>query len=722
MMNSINCSELLSFGQITGWTLMHSLWQIAIVGLIVRSLLFFIPQKRSNTRYVVLTAGLLCCLSWSGYTFVELREVAAVNTAEAIRQSVRPETAPSELLQDAPWQQTSTSVIADASPTPTLSWWKKAGDNWQKLGIQLSPYMPALAVVWYAGVFLLTGFLLFGFFQMDRLRSRGVQLPDREWRARFRELSRQMGIRREVQFLLSDKVQEPITFYFFRPVVLAPVSLFTGLHPEQVETLLLHELAHIRRADFLVNIVQSMVEVLFFYHPVVWWISGKMREEREHCCDDLVLQIRNTPMLYAEALTHLQLFNHPSKTKLVMSANGIQGTLSKRIFRLFGRYDQQPSFTKGILCVVLGISLLAQAFILPGTSVSTERPQPQAATIIAGSPTEQAKVFMPTRLEQQPAAQEVTATDTIFRLIPLAANKEAEANSQFIQTIPQDMPVQDSAVADAGAPSTGQLPDYVHTYMLRSPVAEELQVRLGASQDLKEVEFCLATEDGQCKYFKSWEALPKGTHQLIWDIRHLPSGTYFMTTTIDGQSVNETVTVDHESARKTYPPGDPRADQGCSDLLRAVKAGDVAKVGDLLKAVDPNCNFRDDGEPRSPLVAAARMGHLEIGKMLVAAEANVEYHDHGDETPLMAAARYGHLDFVKYLLEQKAQVNAQLDGDGTALICAVKGNHYDVAKLLLENGADPFQVSPGDEYAMYHARMEGNKQMIKLLKEYERER
>lgn len=200
---------------------------------------------------------------------------------------------------------------------------------------------------------------------------------------------------------------------------------------------------------------------------------------------------------------------------------------------------------------------------------------------------------------------------------------------------------------------------------------------------------------------------------------------------------------------------DPQnADGSCRELLRAVKNDDVEKVKELLKTIDPDCSYRGDGEPRSPLVAAARAGNLAIGQLLVDANADVEYHATGDETPLMAAAARGDLAFVKYLVSKSADVNrklggdgtallvasrqgrletvkflisagadvnAQISGDGTALICAVRNNHYEVSKVLLENGADPYQNSPGDEYAMYHARSSNNKAMIDLLKQYDKE-
>ncbi len=215
-----------------------------------------------------------------------------------------------------------------------------------------------------------------------------------------------------------------------------------------------------------------------------------------------------------------------------------------------------------------------------------------------------------------------------------------------------------------------------------------------------------------------------------------------------------TATAAQLSSSETGSENEITGANNCRELLRAVKEEDIEKVKELLKAVDPDCSYRGDGEPRSPLVAAARSGNLAIGKLLIDANADVEFHAAGDETPLMAAAWHGHLDFVKHLISKKADVNqtlagdgsallvasreghletvayllsagadvnTQIRGDGTALICAVRNNHYEVSRLLLENGADPYQNSPGDEYAMFHARSSNNKAMIELLKKYDKE-
>ncbi len=189
----------------------------------------------------------------------------------------------------------------------------------------------------------------------------------------------------------------------------------------------------------------------------------------------------------------------------------------------------------------------------------------------------------------------------------------------------------------------------------------------------------------------------------------------------------------------------------CSSLLGAVKANNLSRVEKLLESIDPNCEYRGGGEPRSPLVAAARKGNMEIVQALLSAGADVEYHAGGDEPPLMAASANGHVELVRMLLKEgakvnrvsasngtalltaarsghqevvqllisnNAKVNVKVSGDGTALIQAVRNGHFEISKLLLEQGADPYLHVPGDEYAMYHARVAGDKAMIKLLERY----
>lgn len=331
-----------------GWTLVHSIWQFALLALILYVVLRFIPRKKAEFRYVLLLTGLFLGLAWVGITFFqEWQDTTALATRPVITNPVSPVD-----LQAAP---------ALSLSTPSL--WDKV----REFSRQLDTYTPVITLTWLSGLVLFSLYLLFGLGYLKYLEYTRIALPDNQWQTRLNALAKQMGVKRQVRLLVSRYVDEPITFQLFKPVIMVPVFFFTGLTPAQMEVLLLHELAHIRRHDFTINLLQSLIEILFFFHPAVWWLSGSIREEREYCCDNAVLAVQETPFPYVEALTRIQSTQFSHKNRLAMSANGKHSMLSKRVFRLFGRYDQEPSRLKSTVfaLLLLTVGFSAQAFLVP---------------------------------------------------------------------------------------------------------------------------------------------------------------------------------------------------------------------------------------------------------------------------------------------------------------------------------------------------------------------
>lgn len=337
-------------GKAIGWAVIHSFWQLSLIAIALRLLLRIVPQRRSNLRYLLLLSGLAAAVIWSGIT------VQANWEKDIAAPSVTNITSP--VTEDG--AQEMEQVTGHA---PTL--FEKAGELIQSL----DPHIPLISVCWAIGTLLFALYLLVGLFYIKWLQHSRVTLPDETWEDRLRELCGQMHIRRKVRLYLSERVKTPITFQLFRPVILMPVSIFSGLTPAQIEVLLLHELAHIRRYDFAINLLQSLVEIIFFYHPAVWWICSRIREEREYACDLAVMKLQQEPFTYVEALTQVQSYHFSIKNKLVMSANTNPSLLSKRVYRLFGRYDREPVRYKSILfaCLLL-LFFSAQAFIPKGNA------------------------------------------------------------------------------------------------------------------------------------------------------------------------------------------------------------------------------------------------------------------------------------------------------------------------------------------------------------------
>ena len=154
-------------------------------------------------------------------------------------------------------------------------------------------------LTWLSGVALLTLRLLTGWLWVQRLHARGTAPAPLGWQQMVVRLSKRLHISRPIRLFQSAMVEVPTVIGWLRPVVLMPASALTGMGPEQLEAILAHELAHVRRHDYLVNLLQTLVETLLFYHPAVWWLSRRIRIERENCCDDLAVSLCGDPHTYA---------------------------------------------------------------------------------------------------------------------------------------------------------------------------------------------------------------------------------------------------------------------------------------------------------------------------------------------------------------------------------------------------------------------------------------
>jgi hypothetical protein len=200
---------------------------------------------------------------------------------------------------------------------------------------------------------------------------------DRIWQERIRQIARRLEVRRAVRLYESAIADVPAVIGWIRPIILLPASALTQLSPAQIEALLAHELAHVRRHDYVVNLLQSCVETMFFYHPGVWWIGRRMREERENCCDDLAVMACGDAMIYARALANMEQLRS-SLPALAMAANG--GGLLHRIQRLVApREAIRPMAPVGITALTV---IAAAAFVW----ATPQKSPPQAALSVPGSP------------------------------------------------------------------------------------------------------------------------------------------------------------------------------------------------------------------------------------------------------------------------------------------------------------------------------------------------
>lgn len=220
---------------------------------------------------------------------------------------------------------------SDKSAQPTKD---DSQPRWnERAAIFLRPWLGWIVAAWSIGVVLCSLRPLFGWHTLRRLKRVGVSPASEPLLAAIRRVSERLRCRRAVSVLQSTLAQVPVVVGYFRPVILLPISLLTSLPAEQLEAVLAHELAHVRRHDFVVNLLQTLVETLFFYHPAVWWLSHQIRIEREHCCDDLVARVLNNRVEYGRALLAIEELRGRSS---LLALGAADGSLLSRIRRIVG--------------------------------------------------------------------------------------------------------------------------------------------------------------------------------------------------------------------------------------------------------------------------------------------------------------------------------------------------------------------------------------------------
>jgi len=234
---------------------------------------------------------------------------------------------------------------------------------------------------WLIGATVFSLRLLGRWIVAERLRYRMVRAASLEWQRTLDRFKTRISVTRPVRLLVSGRLEAPAVIGWLRPVVLMPAGALAGLPSAQMEALLLHELAHIRRHDYLVHILQNVVEAVFFYHPGIWWISGHMRAERELCCDDIAVSITGDAVIYARALAEFSLA--ASTRPAIVAANG--GSLASRIARLLGRStstDRASGETAIIAVLILPVigawALLAQPAARTQFEVASIKPSSSA--------------------------------------------------------------------------------------------------------------------------------------------------------------------------------------------------------------------------------------------------------------------------------------------------------------------------------------------------------
>ncbi|MBD0371891.1 MAG: polysaccharide deacetylase family protein [Pyrinomonadaceae bacterium] len=322
-------TSLQPFVQALGWALLHALWQGALVMILLACALHFMRGFSAHARYVAATLGLLLMLAAPTATFSRLYISAPAAGSEASQSAANVDNG-----RAANMKGNVPKGATHAQPDSAGGVLKPV--DFASLQSLTESRFPSLArwlvLFWLAGIVIFSGRLFSGWMATERLKRRGIERATAACEESFARLARRIGISRPARLYKSVLVEVPTVIGWLRPVILVPVSAFTGLSQQQLEALLAHELAHVRRYDYLVNLLQAIAETLLFYHPAVWWVSKQIRVEREHACDDLAVEACGDALLYARALAELETLRVGDERSLALAANG--GSLLSRIRRL----------------------------------------------------------------------------------------------------------------------------------------------------------------------------------------------------------------------------------------------------------------------------------------------------------------------------------------------------------------------------------------------------
>lgn len=352
-------------------TLLHSVWQGLIIVLLLNISLYLAKSASSSIRY---TLSVLALLALSGSTFttfyVQMKAQDIAHKSELFTLN--------EPFVYA-YEGDKIASIHEELPensVEAVTLVQLRARLWLQWSIISPKVLPVIASFWVLGALLCSLRCISSYLYIFHIRARLLDPTPKKYQHYLANLCEKMGIRRTVSLYTSGNFRVPITIGQFKPIIVLPLSILTLLTPAQIEAIIAHELAHIKRHDFLVNMLQTWLEIVFFYHPAFWWINRNIHDEREYCCDDIVVNMTDDAMVYARALTEIGSINSQLPV-LALAAKGKKFRLFHRIQRILTPSSVPSISLRYALVSLIGLALifgLAWKRVQEDSSVSSPLP------------------------------------------------------------------------------------------------------------------------------------------------------------------------------------------------------------------------------------------------------------------------------------------------------------------------------------------------------------
>ena len=335
--------------QALGWSLLHFVWQGAVIGILCWAVLRAQETSRPSTRY------------WTAMSGLALMAAAPLVTFFTVLDGL---TVPGAIAGGA------TALLPGFAAGPMMD---VAGTQSAAAAARhLEAVLPVAVALWLAGVIVMALRLLWDIRQINRLLNEDVNAVPARWERILAGLRACLGVRQPVRMLESCRVSVPLVIGWLRPTILIPPSALMGLTPRQLELIIAHELAHVRRADWLFNLFQVLVETVLFYHPAVRLLSRRIRAEREQCCDDIVVEATGDTLTYARALTEVEGLRAALTARMAIGAS--DGQLAGRVTRLIAPPRPQRGFVHWA-----PVALLVSSAVITAGSIDRRETAPTAA-------------------------------------------------------------------------------------------------------------------------------------------------------------------------------------------------------------------------------------------------------------------------------------------------------------------------------------------------------
>jgi len=325
-----------------GWTIVHSLWQGALVTACLGVIFKLAPRLSSRIKYHFSVASFFFLFGWIVTTGI-LQWQRLNTTPVVVTEKTGQNVVKTYVISNAGAETYTEHLLRPLMPTlePTFSW---------------------LVALYFLGLVIMILRLIRSVTDTFRTK-RFNEIPENKWQQVLETLKQRLSIDSEVLLRISKNITVPVVMGFIKPLIILPVAVLNQLSEDQLEAILLHELAHIKRQDYLVNLIQNIIETVLFFNPFIWHISSHIRREREHCCDDFVISCTENPYTYATALAALEQ-QRMQAPDLALAASGKKQYLFQRIKRIMEMEKQPFSNSKAasLVLIICGLGLVALLF------------------------------------------------------------------------------------------------------------------------------------------------------------------------------------------------------------------------------------------------------------------------------------------------------------------------------------------------------------------------